>query len=79
MLNAPVPVHSPYAGDFVKLREFYGDYIANHLRDPDEVAHVIAAAATTRRRRLRHPVGTDAWIKLAQRCPGRCTSGPPAG
>ncbi|OHV26415.1 hypothetical protein CC117_31620 [Parafrankia colletiae] len=50
---------------FVRLRAFYGEYIAHHLRDPDEVAELVASLAARPRRRLRHPVGTDAWIKLA--------------
>ncbi|WP_018500903.1 SDR family NAD(P)-dependent oxidoreductase [Parafrankia discariae] len=65
LLDAPVPVESPYADDFVRLRAFYGEYIAHHLRDPDEVAELVATLAARPRRRLRHPVGTDAWIKLA--------------
>jgi NAD(P)-dependent dehydrogenase (short-subunit alcohol dehydrogenase family) len=65
MLTAPVPVDSPYVDDFIRLRQFYANYIANELRDPDEVANLIAALATKRGRRLRYPVGTDAWIKLA--------------
>lgn len=68
MLTDPFPADSPYAADFARLRRFYRAYIANHLRDPDEVAEVIAAAATTRwGQRLRYPVGTDAWLKLALR------------
>jgi NAD(P)-dependent dehydrogenase (short-subunit alcohol dehydrogenase family) len=67
ILTEPFPADSPYAADFARLHDFYSAYIANHLRDPAEVAEVIAAAATTRRRRLRHPVGTDAWLKLALR------------
>ncbi|HEY6492889.1 MAG TPA: SDR family NAD(P)-dependent oxidoreductase [Trebonia sp.] len=67
MLTAPVPEGSPYAEDFVRLRAAYVDYIANHLRDPQEVADVIVAAATRSRYPFRRPVGTDAWIKLALR------------
>ncbi|CAI7973573.1 putative Uncharacterized oxidoreductase YusZ [Frankia sp. Hr75.2] len=65
LLHAPVPVESHYVDDFVRLRAFYSEYIAHHLRDPDEVAKLVAALAARPRRRLRHPVGTDAWIKIA--------------
>lgn len=67
LLTAPAPEGSPYADDFARLRAAYRDYVDNHLRDPQEVADVVAAAATRSRYPFRRPVGADAWVKLALR------------
>ncbi|WP_082772232.1 SDR family NAD(P)-dependent oxidoreductase [Actinoplanes sp. TFC3] len=67
LLTAPVPTGSAYADQFRDLQKFYVGYLTTSLRDPDEVAAAIVRAAVGRKRRLRYPVGIDAWIKLALR------------
>jgi NAD(P)-dependent dehydrogenase (short-subunit alcohol dehydrogenase family) len=67
VLYQPVPTDSPYAADFARLQAFYRDCAVKDLGDPVRVAEVIADVAAGRKRRLRYPVGTDAWMEIALR------------